>query len=128
MTKKTGTCLSSCKQVFCVSIPDIVSQTVDQSTASKLPALWRRLPNTPLTYSAAIALRGFLLTVGGHDNGARTDIHLYQLESEKWIKVGDLPSAHRYCSCVVLPSGELLVAGGRESHVQTTSRIYMMWV
>ena len=111
------------KQVFRVSLPDIVSQTVNQST-SKLPALWCRLPDTPLKNSTAISLRGYLLVVGGsHDNLTRTDIHLYQPESEQWTKVGDLPNARQYCSCVVLPSGELLVAGGRESSVEFSSRV-----
>ena len=112
------------KQVFRVSLPDIVSQTVNQST-SKSPALWCRLPDTPLSYSTAISLRGYLLVVGGsHDNYTRsTDIHLYQPESEQWTKVGDLPIVREYCSCVVLPSGELLVAGGRESSGQRTSRV-----
>ena len=74
-----GYLVTASKQVFRVSLPDIVSQTVDQSTASKSPALWCRLPDTPLSYSAAISLRGYLLVVGGsHDNGSstRTDIHL----------------------------------------------------
>ena len=111
------------KQVFRVSLPDIVSQTVNQST-SKSPALWCRLPDTPLSWSTAISLRGYLLAVGGsHDNHTRTDIHLYQPESEQWTKVGDLPNARYYCSCVVLPSGELLVAGGHESSVELTSRV-----
>ena len=111
------------KQVFRVSLPDIVSQTVNQST-SKSPALWCRLPDTPLSCSTAISLRGYLLVVGGsHDNCTRTDIHLYQPESEQWTKVGDLPNARWYCSCVVLPGGELLVAGGSESSVQRTSRV-----
>ena len=58
------------KQVFRVFLPDIVSQTVDQSTASKSPALWCHLPDTPLSCSAAISLHGYLLAVGGcHDNG-----------------------------------------------------------
>ena len=112
------------KQVFRVSLPDIISQTVDQSTASKSPALWCRLPDTPLSCSMAISLHGYLLAVGGyHDNHTRTDIHLYQPESEQWTKVGDLPNAREYCSCVVLPSGELLVAGGQESYVELTSRV-----
>ena len=111
------------KQVFRVSLPDIVSQTVNQST-SKSPALWCRLPDTPLRCSTAISLRGYLLAVGGsHDNCTRTDIHLYQPESEQWTKVGDLPNVREYCSCVVLPSGELLVAGGRESSVGWSSRV-----
>ena len=45
----------------------------------------------------------------------RTDIHFYQPESEQWTKVGDLSNARQYCSCVVLPSGELLIARGQES-------------
>ena len=119
-----GYLIMNSKKVFRVSLPHIVSQTVNQST-SKLPALWCRLPDTPLRYSTAISLRGYLLVVGGsHDNGTRsTDIHLYQPESEQWTKVGDLPNARHYCSCVVLPSGELLVAGGDESSVQLTSRV-----
>ena len=118
-----GYLVMNSKEVFRVSLPDIVSQTVDQST-SKLPALWCRLPDTPLSCSTAISLHGYLLAVGGsHHNYTRTDIHLYQPESEQWTKVGDLPNVREFCSCVVLPSGELLVAGGGESYVQRTSRV-----
>ena len=119
-----GYLVMNSKEVFRVSLPDIVSQTVDQST-SKSPTLWCRLPDTPLSCSTAISLRGYLLVVGGsHDNlTPRTDIHLYQPESEQWTKVGDLPNARDCCSCVVLPSGELLVAGGRESSVRWSSRV-----
>ena len=118
-----GYLVTDTRQVFRVSLPDIVSQTVDQST-SKSPTLWCRLPDTPLKCSTAISLRGYLLAVGGsHDNHTRTDIYLYQPESEQWTKVGDLPNARCYCSCVVLPSGELLVAGGHESSGRWTSRI-----
>ena len=118
-----GYLVMNIKQVFRVSLPDIVSQTVNQST-SKSPALWCRLPDTPLSCSTAISLRGYLLSVGGsHDNHTRTDIYLYQPESEQWTKVGDLPNTRHYCSCVVLPSGELLVAGGRESSVGWSSRV-----
>ena len=119
-----GYVVTDSKQVYRVSLPDIVSQSVDQSTASKSPALWRRLPDTPLENSAAISLRGYLIAVGGyHDNRtSSTDIHLYQPESEQWTKVGDLPNVREYCSCVVLPSGELLVAGGEDSY-DLTSRV-----
>ena len=119
-----GYLIMNSKQVFRVSLPDILSQTVDQSTASKSPALWCRLPDTPLSCSTAISLHGYLLAVGGyHDNHTRTDIHLYQPESEQWTKVADLPNARKFCSCVVLPSGDLLVAGGWDSSGQRTSRV-----
>ena len=48
------------RQVLHGSLPDIVSQTVSQSTTSKSPALWYLLSGTPLTCSAAIALQGSL--------------------------------------------------------------------
>ena len=119
-----GYLITDSKQVFRVSLPDIVSQTVDKFTASKSPALWCCLPDTPLESSAAISLRGYLLAMGGrHNNHTRTDIHLYQPESEQWTKVGDLPNVRKYCSCVVLPSGELLVAGGSDSSGQRTVRV-----
>ena len=51
--------------------------------------------------------------MGGHnDRRISKDIHLYLPESKKWTKVGDLPTARSLCSCILLPSGELLVAGG----------------
>ena len=115
------------KQVLRVSLPDIVSQTISQSTTIKSPALWYLLPGSPLTCSAAITLHGSLLTVGGrYDNDtSSTAIYLYQPESKEWTKVGELPNARRYCSCVLIPSGEMLVAGGYNSSKQITSQVDM---
>ena len=118
--------VTNSRRVFRVSLPDIVSQTVSQSADSKLPGLWRRLPDTPLGYSTTIILRGSLLAVGGYHNGTRTDIYLYQPVSEKWIKVGDLPTPRHYCSCVLLPNGKLLVTGGEEISGRTR-RVDMAW-
>ena len=112
------------KQVFCVSLPDIVQQTVSQSTDSETPSLWRQLPDTPLGFSAATTIRGSLLTLGGSDSGTcSTAIYLYQPESRRWNRVGDLPTAREYCSCIPLTSSELLVAGGEESYGGYFSRV-----
>ena len=100
------------KQVFHVSISAITSQVPSQSAI--IPIQWHTLPDTPLECSAALALRGSLLAVGGrHSLGnSNSAIHLYQPESGQWVKVGDLPTARDACSCTLLPSGEILVAGG----------------
>ena len=112
------------KQVFCVSLPDIVQQTVSQSTDSETPSLWRQLPDTPLGFSAATTIRGSLLTLGGSDSGTcSTAIYLYQPESRRWNRVGDLPTAREYCSCIPLTISELLVAGGEESYGGYFSRV-----
>ena len=82
----------------------------------KPPAQWCTLPNTPLGYSTAIAVRGSLLAVGGSHGGQRSSaIHVYDQEKNKWNKVGDLPTEREDCACCLLPSGEILVAGGDSS-------------
>ena len=110
------------KQVFHVSL-HVLSQTLSES-ADKSPLLWCCLPDSPLKGSAIVTLHGSLLTVGGfYGNHTKTDIHLYQPESKKWTKFGDLPSARCYCSCILLPSGKLLVAGGDKGDRKRTERV-----
>ena len=97
------------KQVFHVSIPAIASQAASQSAVQ-----WHTLPDTPLAWSAALALHGSLLAVGGRDSSDNPSsaVHLYQPGSRQWVKVDDLPTARYSCSCTRLPSGEILVIGG----------------
>ena len=37
---------------------------------------------------------------------------MYQPSSKQWIKAGELPTIRCAGGCIVLPSGEVLVAGG----------------
>ena len=46
------------------------------------------------------------------DKEASSAIHVYDQEKNAWDKVGDLPTERTYCACCLLPSGEILVAGG----------------
>ena len=113
-TRSTGgySGLAGNKEIPHVSLPAITSQTVSQHPIN--PAQWHTLPDTPLEFSAPLALHGSLLALGGcHDGQHRSSaIHLYQAERRQWVKVGDLPTARSHCSCTLLPSGEILVAGG----------------
>ena len=95
------------KQVLSVSLSALAQ-------ADKPPAQWRTLPNAPLKYSTAIAIHGSLLAVGGSHGPHRSSaIHIYDQEKNAWNKVGDLPTERTHCACCLLPSGEILVAGGR---------------
>jgi len=78
----------------------------------------------PLKYSAAISLCGSVLAIGGrHDNEHSTAIHVYQPATNNWSKVGDLPCPLSYCSCALLSSGQILVAGGIDSNGKRSSRV-----
>ena len=105
------------KEVFTVSLPALIRQATTPSEAASPAAtqtLWQTLPPTPLRYSAALALHGSLLAIGGKDDlgNCSSAIHLYQSNTREWVKVGDLPTARDCCVCTLLPSGEFLVLGG----------------
>ena len=102
------------KKVFSVCLDDLISQAVSQpasASAPPTPSPWQSLPSTPLACSAALAFNGALLAVGGEVLGSSA-IHVYQPSSNSWVKAGEMPTKRSDSCCVVLPSGELLVAGG----------------
>ena len=71
------------KKVLSVSLPAL-TQT------SKAPAQWHTLPDTPLKYSTAITVCGFLLAVGGRDEDKQrcSAIYMYMTKrracGERW--------------------------------------------
>ena len=107
------------KEVMYASLAHLcdIPQTASKSTTNEKPSHWHRLPDAPLKYSTAVALRGSLLTVGGHfDKHTSTSIHLYHPERDTWIKVGDLPKPRYYCTVSLLPNEEVLIAGGHDEY------------
>ena len=104
-------------QVLSVCLDELIFQAVSQSagaTSPPTPSPWQTLPETPLTHSAVLILKGALLAVGGLWSSS---IHLYQPTSKSWVKAGNLPMARpsfvrEQCACTVLPSGEVFVASG----------------
>ena len=101
------------KKVFSTCLDALISQAIlqppDSASAPPTPSPWQTLPDTPLIHSTALALNGALLAVGGLASNA---IHLYQPSSRSWVKAGELPTVRDVCTCTVLPSGEVFVAGG----------------
>ena len=109
------------KNVFSVCLDDLISQAVSQPASASVPPTpspWQSLPDTPLANSTALAFNGALLAVGG---GGSTAICHYQPSSRSWIKAGELPTGRSECTCTLLPSGDLYVAGG--SGVGTNQRV-----
>ena len=102
------------QNVFSVCLDDLISQAVSQPASARAPSTpstWQSLPNTPLDCSTALAFNGSLLAVGGDMVGS-TAIYHYQPSSRSWVKAGELPTERSTCTCTVLPSGDLYVAGG----------------
>ena len=102
---------------------DLNELTVEAPSNLDTPTLWQTLQEVPLMKSAPLSIGRSLLAVGGEDDrdSPSSSIHLYQPDTRRWVKVGDLPIARHSCTCSVLPSGEFVVAGGQESLVKIQS-------
>ncbi|XP_064407372.1 actin-binding protein IPP-like [Halichondria panicea] len=89
------------------------------------PTLWQTLQKVPLVYSAPLSIGRSLLAVGGRDDrfNPSSSIHLYQPDTSRWVKVGDLPTARYYCTCSELPSEEVIVAGGQTDVLTNTQTV-----
>ena len=100
-------------KAFSVQLDELISQAISQPAGARAPPTlspWMTLPDTPLSHSTVLAINGVILAVGGWGS---TAIYHYQPSSRSWIKAGELPAARLCCCCAVLPSGEMLVVGGR---------------
>ena len=93
--------------VFFTHLPTLISNATCSPTTCPT---WQELPSPPVGASTLLALQNHLLLVGGW--GWRREIYRYEVEEKKWSVCGQLPVGILAPSCAVLPSGELLVAGG----------------
>ena len=112
---------SATKTVYHVDLNELIAKALSNLDT---PTLWQTLQEVPLVYSAPLSIGRSLLAVGGRDDrrNPRSSIHLYQPDTRRWVKVGDLPTARYNCTCSVLPSGEVIVAGGETkpfTYIQT---------
>ncbi len=99
------------KTVHHVDLNELIAKALSNLDT---PTLWQTIEDTPLMRSAPLSIGRSLLAVGGRDNKTNqisSWIHLYQPDTRRWVKVGDLPTARYCCTCSVLPSGEVIVAG-----------------
>ena len=99
-----------------MNLDDPISQAISQPANASAPPIlvpspWQSLPDTPMDYSTALAFNGALLAVGGDESGSSA-IHMHQPSSNSWVMAGELPIKQWCSGCIVLPTGELLVAGG----------------
>ena len=95
--------------IFTAHLPTLVSSAVSPARTSSA-SIWQELPTPPVDSPTLLALQNHLLLVGGR--GPVNDLHHYDPLAKKYSQCGQLPFGMYGPSCAVLPSGELMVAGG----------------
>ena len=116
--------ISSTKHCFQVRLDSLIDRAAShRASPSQHGSLWTTVRDTPLTSLCACSLLGSLVAIGGWDSSTRSPsavVHLLT-SSGSWERVrgGDLPEPRYWSTAVCLPSGELMVVGGRDGQTFT---------
>ena len=110
------------EHIFWAHLPTLTSSATSAHTTTE--HIWHELPTPPVGYPNLLALQGHLLLVGGV--GCVQKIHRYDQETRQWRVCGQLPVGMAAPCCAVLPSGDLMVAGGVTGDTKKASK--RMWI
>ena len=107
---------------FWAHLPTLTSSATSAHTSTA--SIWHELPTPQVVGPTLLALQGHLLLVGGWR--CKQEIHRYDPETSQWRECGQLPVGMRAPCCAVLPSGDLMVAGGWTGDTENYSK--RMWI
>ena len=107
--------------IFWAHLPTL---TCSATSANSTTELWHELPTPPVAEPTLLALKGHLLLVGGQ--GYPQEIHCYDKQAREWSVCGQLPVGMCHPCFAVLPSGDLMVAGGWTGDTKKFSK--RMWL
>ena len=110
------------EHIFWAHLPTLTSSATSAHTTTEY--IWYELPTPPVNYPTLLALQGHLLLVGGGEYVQ--EIHCYDQETRQWRVCGQLPVGMYAPCCAVLPSGDLMVAGGGTGDTKKESK--RMWI
>ena len=111
------------RHIFYAHLPTLISSATSAAHANAA-SIWQELPTPPVDGPTLLALQGHLLLVGGVRRVQ--ELHRYDPEARQWRECGQLPVGMAVPSCAVLPSGELMVAGGLVADIDGYSK--QLWV
>ena len=106
-----GGCLylaSGSNNVLSCSVEDLLNSSDDDS-------VWTRLASIPTPqWSSLATLQGRVLAIGGEDGDDNPTgaIHCYDVATNSWSVIGEIPTPRYSVLAAVLPSNELVVVGG----------------
>ena len=123
--------LSPTRSIMCASLPSLFqsSSPHEQQTSAQQQSVWTVLPDMPLYDSAPANMGGTLLALGGRESTISSPpsdaIHAYSASTKAWVKVASLPQACSYATAELLPSGEVMLIGGRDSKGKWSEAVYI---
>ena len=93
----------------------VFSLRLDENIATNK---WDTLMDTPLYCSTAVPFGEHLMAIGGTDSPTsrtyNSSMFLYSTGNDKWMYVGNMPTARSQATAIVVSKGMLVVLGGQE--------------
>ena len=112
------------RSIMCASLPSLFQSATPHNQPSpdaQQQSVWTMLPDLPHHCSALTSINiggGTLLALGGVDDECSRspshDIHAYNPSTKSWMIVGSLPQACSLAAAELLPSGQVILIGGRD--------------
>ena len=99
--------------------------TTDSANTPQVITEWTNLCDLPHEGHGLGSINRCLLAVGGGElRNPITTILGFSPITNTWKTVGELPEPRRECITVLLPTGELLVMGGRDRRGSRTNKVW----
>ena len=100
--------------VVSCSVEDLLKST-NSWFVWNFKSVWTRAAKTPIPQNSSLtSLRGHVLAIGGKDGDNSTGaIHCYDVATNSWSVISEMPTPRYQVLAEVLPSNELVVVGGR---------------
>ena len=121
------------RSIMCASLPSLFQSATPHNQPSpdaQQQSVWTMLPDLPHRCSALTSINiggGTLLALGGCDDedGLSHDVHAYNPSTKSWMIVGSLPRTCYGASAELLPSGQVILIGGRDIHSNRLKTVHI---
>ena len=106
--------LSHCNDLYSCSVEDLLESCKPATNSSDGGCVWTELAAIPVSqYSNLVTLRGCVLAIGGEDGNRTGAIHCYNVATNSWSVISEMPTPRIHALAAVLPSNDLVVVGGK---------------
>lgn len=111
-TKRRSATVST-DSVYSVSFPALISHHYSKTPSGMDSQIWNEISGLLIEDSTPLSIGGYLLAVSGWNTHSKavSGVHLYNPDSGKWVKVGDLPTPRYYSICTMITDKELIAGG-----------------
>ena len=112
--------------VFYTSLQSLVEKATQHPPTSPSNtdqlSVWKTLAATPHEWSSTTIFGGALVAVGGCPN--QSSLHFYFPLTQSWLPAGEMPLGENSTCTVTLPTGEMMVIGGKTSDTDWSPLVY----